>query len=396
MYTGSEDDLWNEEITQSVDRYERMIKLKTEWYFDTHELENIFDYYFNQKKFQPAREVLKLGFRMHPESSALKLKETQILIERGEAKTALRVIETLEPFDQNNEQLYIIKGSAYLLLDDFDNATECYQKALEVSDEPEDWILNISYAFQKLGEYERAIIFLKQAVIKNPTAEDLVWELAVCYEQAGQENLAIESYRKYLDIDPFSDAGWFNLGVLLNQKESYDLSIEAFDFVLAISPDFHAALFNKANALANYGRHTEAIQVYSEYLMENENHVQALCYIGESYEKLKNVSQAFQYFRKARSIDPVYSESWYGLANLMFKQGNLYEALYYIRKAINLKKGNPDYLFLAGEIYETLDFIEDAILVIRELLLIDVNDLEAKEILVRLENKNNEREQSNK
>lgn len=391
MYTGSEDDLWNEELTQSVDKYEKMIKLKAEWYFDTHELENIFDYYFNQKRFQPAREVLRLGFKMHPESSALKLKETQILIERGEAKNALKVIEVLEPLDQNNEQLYIIKGSAYLLLDDFDQATSCYQKALEVSDDPEDWILNISYAFQKLGEYERAIIFLKQAVDKNPQTEDLVWELSVCYEQAGQDDLAIKSYRSFLDIDPFSDAGWFNLGVLLNQKELYTLSIEAFDFVLAISPDFYAALFNKANALANSGKHTEAIQVYSEYLMENENHVQALCYIGESYEKLKKVSQAFQYYRKARSIDPAYSESWFGLANLMFKQGNFYEALYYIRKAMSLKKDNPDYLFLAGEVYEKLEFIEDSILIFRKLLQIDANDLEANEILKRLEAKHNEK-----
>lgn len=390
MYTGGDDDLWNEELTQSIDRYEKMIDLKAEWYFDIHELENIFDYYFNQKKFQPAREVLKLGFRMHPESPALKLKEAQILIERGEARKALEMIKVLEPIDQTNEQLFIIKGSAYLLLDDFDNATSCYQRALEVSDEPEDWVLNISYAFEKLGEYERAILFLKQAVTKNPVNEDMVWELAVCYEQAGMDELAMETYRNFIELDPFSDACWFNLGVILNQKEQYAESIEAFDFVLAISPDFYSALFNKGNALANSGKHIEAIQVYSEFLMENENHPQALCYIGESYEKLDKLSQAFQYYKKARSIDPVYSESWFGLASLMFKQNNLYEAMYYVRKSMTLKTENPDYLFLAGEIFEKLEFFEDAILTFKKLLRIDPNDEEAKEILSRIESKHND------
>ncbi|MBT3242515.1 MAG: tetratricopeptide repeat protein [Bacteroidetes bacterium] len=392
MHIGGEEELWNDEMTDSVDRYEKMILNQDEWYFDVHELENIIDYYFNQKKFQSARDALKLALRLHPDSPALKLKESQLHIERGEAKKALAIIELLEPIDSFNDQLYIIKGSAFLLLDNISKAQESYQKALDASEDPDEWVLNIVYAFVKLGEFETAITFLKQALAKDPNSEDLLWELAVCYEQAGQEEKAIESYKTCIENDPFSDASWFNLGVLYNQAEQFEASVEAFDYVLAISPDFQAALFNKGNALANNNLHEEAIKVYAEYLIDNDNHAQTHFYIGESYEKLNKATLALQYFRKARSIDPNYSEPWFGMASIMHTQGNDYEAMYYIRKAISLKKGNPDYLFLAGEVYISLEFYEDAHEVFKQVLKLDPDDSEAKKHIETIKSKLDEPE----
>lgn len=393
MYTGGEEEYWNEELTQSLDRYERMKKASSEWYFDVHELEGIFDYYFNQRKYKAAQEVLQLGNRFHPGSEVLRLKEAQIFIERGEANQALSIIHDVEPIDQNNEQLFLLKGSAYLILDQLETARDSYQKAIEISDEPEEWIFSISLAFQKLGEYEHAIHLVSLALEKSPDSEDMIWDLAVCYEQSGKDEKAIELYRKYLDYDPFSDAGWFNLGVLYNQNDRYEEALEAFEYVLAISPDFHAALFNKGNTLANNNMHQEAIQVYAEFLLENENHPQALCYIGDSYEKLNKYHLALQYYRKARAVDPAFSESWYGLSNLMFNQGYLYEAMYYIRKAMNLKKSQPDYLFLAAQVYAGLEFYEEAQNYLTELLKIDPEDEEARELLNQVEKKSNDRQE---
>ena len=125
--------------------------------------------------------------------------------------------------------------------------------------------------------------------------------------------------------------------------------------------------------------------------MENENHPQALCYIGDSYEKLKKNTLALQYYRKARAIDPAFSESWYGMANLMYNQGYFYEAMYYIRKAMNLRKSQPDYLFLAAQIYADLEFYEEAVNFLNELLVIDTEDEEAREFLQTIENKRNDK-----
>lgn len=378
MHQGSEDDFINEEMVAVVSRYEQMLTEKTRYYFDVHEVEIIFDHYFNQKKYKPAKEVLSLGQAIHPGSLPLLLREAQILVEKGKGKEALELISVIESVDSSNENLYLLKGSACILNSDYDSAQENYEKALNLAEEPEDWVLNIAYTFERIGLFDRSIYFIKRSLKNNPVQEDLLWELALFYEQAGNDEQALISYRKFLDLNPFSDSGWFNLGVILNQLEQFEEAVEAFDYVLAISPDFSSALLNKANALANLDKHEEAISIYSEFLLDDENHAQALTYMGESYEKLGNLTMAYQYYRKARSADPAYSEPWYCLAGLMLEQDKPYEALYHIRKAIQLKENNPDYLFLLGRINLKLEFFEDALDAFREVLKIDPDDEEAQ------------------
>jgi len=390
MHRGSEEDFVNDEMVAVVKRYEKMLEEATQYYFDVHELEIIFDYYFGLKKYKRAREVLNLGLAQHPGAISLFLKEAQILIEKGKANEALEKIALVESVDSSNETLFLLKGSAFLLLGKYDTAHKFYEQAIKLSEEPEEWVLNIAYTFERIGQFDRAIYFLKQFLASKPDNEDIIWELAVFYEQSGKDDLALETYRRFLDLKPFSDAGWFNLGVILNQIEKYDDAIEAFDYVLAINPDFNSALFNKGNTLANLEKHEEAIQCYSEFLLKDENHPLTLNYIGESYEKLKNNTLAYQYYRKARAADPSFSDSWFGLASIMLNKENPYEALFYIRKAIQLKSGNPDYLFLLGKVNMKLEFFEDALKAFQDVLIIDPTDEEAQIMIDKLKAENRE------
>ncbi len=388
MYTGSEEDYVNDEMVAAVKRYEQMLVKATRYYFDVHEFEIIFDHYFSQKRYNRAKDVLSLGIAQHPGALSLILKEAQILIEKGKAREALEKIALVESVDSTNETLFLLKGSAYLLLSDYDTAQAYYELAIDLTEEPEDWVLNIAYTFERLGLFDRAIYFLKQFLENNPDNIDILWELSVFYEQSGNNEMAIKSYRKFLEINPFSDSAWFNLGVILNQIEEFEQAIEAFDYVLAINPDFNSALFNKGNTLANLDRHEDAIQTYSEFLLKEENHPLSLQYIGESYEKLKNNTMAHQYYLKARKADPGFSEPWYGLASLMLEKDDPFEALYFIRKAIQLKDHNPDYLFLLGKVNLKLEFFEDAIKAFQEVLLIDPEDEEAQVMIDRLKAEN--------
>ena len=390
MHKGSEEDFVNDEMVAVVKRYEKMLDEFAQYYFDVHELEIIFDYYFGLKKFKRAREVLKLGQAQHPGAISLQLKEAQILVEKGKAREALEKIQLVESVDSTNEGLYLLKGSAYLLLGKYDTAQKYYEQAIDLAEEPEEWILNISYTFERIGKFDLAIHFLKRFLVNNPDNEDILWELAIFYEQSGQDEMALKTYRKFLDLQPFSDAGWYNMGVILNQTEKFEEAIEAFDYVLAINPDFNSALFNKGNTLANLDRHEDAIQTYSEFLLKDENHPLTLNYIGESYEKLNDNAMAYQYYRKARAADPSFSDSWYGLASIMLNRENPYEALYYIRKAIQLKNGNPDYLFLLGKVNMKLEFFDDALKAFQEVLKIDPDDEEAQLMIDKIKAENRE------
>jgi tetratricopeptide (TPR) repeat protein len=378
---GSEEEYLNEEMSAAVSRYETMVRESGSSYFDVHEFEIIFDYYFSQRKYRQARQVLKMARSQHPAALSLELKEAQILVEKGKAREALEKIALVESIDRNNENLYLLKGSAFLLLDQMDKAQQYYEIAIGLTEDKEEWILNISYTFEKIGQYKRAIYLLEKYLEENDETEDILWELAIFYEQDGQDDNALIYYDRFLNLNPFSESCWYNKGVILNQLERFEDAIEAFDFVLAINPDYNSALFNKGNTYANMDMHEEAIKAYNEFLLSNENHPMTLNYIGESYDKLNDKNMAYQYFRKARAADPSYSEPWYGLAGIMLDKDNPYEALYYIKKALKLKENNPDYLFLLGKVNIKLEFFEEALKAFQDVLLIDPDDEEAKSMV---------------
>ena len=71
----------------------------------------------------------------------------------------------------------------------------------------------------------------------------------------------------------------------------------------------------------------------------------------------------------------------------MLDKENPYEALYYIRKAIQLKENNPDYHFLLGKVNLKLEFYEDALKAFQKVLILDPEDEEAQLMIDSLTDK---------
>ncbi|NJK95449.1 MAG: hypothetical protein HC905_11550 [Bacteroidales bacterium] len=72
-----------DELMESIRRFEEMQKKNLQYFFDVHELEEIINYYFDLNDYPQGAQAAEYAFKLHPESTAIQLKFAQHLVYSG-------------------------------------------------------------------------------------------------------------------------------------------------------------------------------------------------------------------------------------------------------------------------------------------------------------------------
>lgn len=352
----------DDESNELISRYEEMLKSDKQYFFDVFEFETIIDYYIDVNKSNYALNVVRFASQQHPNSINIQLKEAQVLIDKGLAAQALKVIEQLELIESTNSDVHLIKGSALNVLGKYSEAEKAFDIAIEYTFEDRvDVIHSVAQSFDQIGRYKTSLKYLLEAYNLDNANIVLLYDIGYCYEKLGQIEKSIEYYKQYLDREPFSENAWYNLGILYNKKEEFDNAIDAYEFAIAINPEFSVAYFNIANALSNKEEYHKAILNYKEYLKFDDTSVEVVTFIGDCYENLGEYDLAIKYYDQAISKDEYYADALFGKANVMFSMDKSDLALKYIERAILIDEMNAEYYYILGNILNQIDQKEKAL-----------------------------------
>ena len=363
---------FEEEVRQAVQKFERMRRNNEKYFFDVIEFESIIDYYIDCNNSLKAFEAATLATQQHPNSVSIQLRKARVLLDKGRAVEALRILKKLENIEPANHEIYIAKGTAFGMLGDIQGAKKMFDHALTLdSDEVENILFAIVSVLQNLNYYEYLIPYLIRLIEKEPNFKAHLYDLAYAYEKTENYDLSIAYYLKYLEEEPFSDSAWYNLGIIYNKLEQYEKAVEAYDYALAINSQNAFALFNKANILSNLERYSEAIPVYHEYLENEPDSYEAMTYLGECYEKTDDILLAKKYYHDAIELAPEYADAWFGLGVIEYNAGNADDSLIFFRKAVRLDDENPEFWYLLGKAHYIKGEIKAALSCFRESLKLD-------------------------
>ena len=90
------DDFWyDDEVLNSVSRYENMLKNHTCCFFDVHEFEDIIDYYLDSENVTEAASAASYAARIYPLASSIQMRMAEILIDKGQPVKALNLLNKL-------------------------------------------------------------------------------------------------------------------------------------------------------------------------------------------------------------------------------------------------------------------------------------------------------------
>ena len=155
---------YEEEVKHAVQKFERMRKNNESYFFDVIEFETIIDYYIESNNSSKAFEAATLATEQHPNSVSIQLRKARVLLDKGRAVEALRLLKKLENIEPGNHEIYIAKGTAYGMLGDIQGAKKMFDYSLTLdSEDVENILFAITSVLQNLNYYEHLIPYMDTA-----------------------------------------------------------------------------------------------------------------------------------------------------------------------------------------------------------------------------------------
>ncbi|WP_289054661.1 tetratricopeptide repeat protein [Carboxylicivirga marina] len=351
----------HDEALQAIERFEKMISTDKIEYFDVHQIESIYDFYFEKNLTDQAAKILDIGLSQHPNAASLIVKKAMLIAENGDIDEALEHLYKIEPIESTNTDVLMTLGWIMLQKHQTNKALNYFWKAAKVSfEDKEDTLLEIAYNLNQYELYVEAIKFLEELLKTYPQNENALFEYAYSLDKVLEYQQSIDAYKRLLDINPFSENGWYNIGIIYNKLGNHLDACQAYDFTLAVNPNHEEAYFNKGNSLVQSGHFKEAIESYTEHITISKDTALTYQYIADCWEQLNNYDLAIRFYKLAIKLSPKLPDAWYGMGTSLMESANFQGGIQAIDQAISINALNADYWFAHARGLFELDKAEDA------------------------------------
>ncbi len=327
----------------AVERFEAMLEANDSYFFDVEELEAISDYYFDSGHPDKARKAIEHGLNLFPGSTALLLKQAQVLLMVKKPKKALKILDFLEASEPTNTEMLLFKAVVHRNLSDHEGTKACLIKALNTTTENQEEIfLDLAFEQEMVDDYQGAIQSLKQSLSINPHHEACLFELGYCFDMAEEVEHGVEFFTSFLEDHPYNFVAWYNLALCYEKLGLFEMALQAIDYCLVIEEDFTNALIMQGNLLTICERDVEAIASYTESLDYDSQNPSVYAAIGECFERLGDLAKAESNYTLALSIDRSHTDALMGLGAVREAQDNMTEALAFYKAAVQKDEQHID------------------------------------------------------
>ncbi|MFV0530709.1 MAG: tetratricopeptide repeat protein [Flavobacteriales bacterium] len=336
----NDDFLYNE----NVERFEEMLSKNENWYYDAEEIADIITFYIDINDVKNAQKALNYALGIHPENLDLQVKKVEVLIAKRKFTQAQDLITKLNVVIPSNTDLLIAQAKIFSIKKKYQKAIDFYEKALEESDEVEYLLSSIGNEFLNMDANEKALVYFKKVLEINLDDEYAFYSIMHCFNQLKNPAHCIKFLLEYIDSRPYSDYAWYNLGLEYKKQRNFSEAIRAFDYAILINEKFLSAYWQKANALEKTTRYDEAVKVYEESLQYDDTPSFTHLKIGKCYKSMALPLKALASFYNAIYDDPQMDKAWAEAAYVYAEMKNLDEAIYYLKKALELNPEHVQYI----------------------------------------------------
>ena len=245
----------------------------------------------------------------------------------------------------NYDEAYYWRASAKFVQKKYKEAIPDYDKAIELNPNNEQAFYYRALTNYNLEAYREALPDFDKAIELNPDVASMhYWRGQAKYTLESYED-AILDYSKSLELnknDGYSFSGRANCYYVLQKykeaKMDYTKAIE-------LNPN-EEATYKYYRGICSYylNQAQEALDDFMYYLKKDPADSYILVMAAHSNFVLENYQQATEYYTKAISVKPDYTEAYYWRGNAYFNLNRKSEAKRDVDKAISLDPKNETYV----------------------------------------------------
>ena len=195
---------------------------------------------------------------------------------------------------------------------------------------------NLAKIYYQQGEFDEAIVTLKEALAVAPRNAETHSNLGIIYRKQGLIEEAIKEYKEATALDYHCAEAHLNLGFVYDEKGLLDEAIAEFKNALAINPLLVEAYYSCGILYKRKGMLKEAMVNLNQALSLNPHLKEAHIYLGRIFEEKEMPHDAIAEYKKSLSIDSDYALAHNNLALLYYSTGNYQSSITHCDTALRL------------------------------------------------------------
>jgi tetratricopeptide (TPR) repeat protein len=289
----------------------------------------------------------------------------------GDYRTAIRFCSRLVQMQPSHFEAWLNLGVARQKVGENEDAVFAYHQALRLRPNAYQPHLNLGILRQSLGDLSNAADSYQAVLRTSPRVEVALWNLALIRERDGKSDEAEQLYRLLLEVNPAMVDARFRLGYLLLQRDSFKDAAETFAGCLEKRRNWTEARINLAIANYRLNNLSEALSEFESIVAMDPRNAEAWlgiasiamasnqwARVAEANLRLKqldatsaelsfnlalhcedagNESEAEGLYRDALREQPVFPEALLNLGNLLERRGEMDEARFCWKRAVEFK-----------------------------------------------------------
>jgi tetratricopeptide (TPR) repeat protein len=178
----------------------------------------------------------------------------ELMMAIGNYDKAISHCDSVLTKDKSNVEALIVKGNAIDKKRKFEQALECYDKALKIDPKNITALVNKALTLEEIDSKNDEIkSLLEKAITLDSTTSNTMASKGTAYLTLGKFEQALECYDKALKIDPKNIIAVVNSGVAWTRLGYQEKAISYYDRVITQYSGHLTSLYNKSCSLCLLG-----------------------------------------------------------------------------------------------------------------------------------------------
>jgi protein O-GlcNAc transferase len=250
----------------------------------------------------------------------------------GQPAEAVELMRRALAVVPDQARCYTILGLDLMALGLADEAEASFRRAIALDDSP-DGYNNLGVFCKKQGRLDEAIAAYQQALARSSGYASAHYNLGTAFRAKGEMEPAADCFRRAVDCDPKHARALAGLGQVLQALCRAEDAVPFLQRAIVLMPDDADLHCDLGDALQTLGQLPAANAAYLRSLQLDPKLSRAWYSAGCAESGRKEYPSAITCFRRALEICPNWPEAQHNLGQVLFKLGQVEEALALFRQA---------------------------------------------------------------